>query len=136
MRNLPDLPSELILLALDDLEKSILHPDYEVSMSKWHLPEGNKCYVCLAGSVMAHSLNAPRKAHLIPNSYDGTIQNKLSALDHFRIGDIETGLRLMNRPLPYGTPRSINLPVYTDVPHEEWKGYMLKIVAILQDIGY
>ena len=52
---LPDKPSELIRLALSDLEKCEGDSRYEVDMNEWHVPtqKGHVCYVCLAGSVMA-----------------------------------------------------------------------------------
>ena len=102
---LPDKPSELIRVALADLEKCEADKRYAIYMGRWHEPlndvvrtgvDGHVCAVCLAGAVMAQSLGTPVEASAEPvalKSHD--IVNKLYALDDFRIGDIEDGLSTM-----------------------------------------
>jgi len=82
---LPDKPSELILLAINDLEKCEKDPNYEINMSHWHLPSSfsGKCYVCLAGSVMSKSLGVEINHYSSPGFFEG---GKLSALNDFREG--------------------------------------------------
>lgn len=90
---LPDKPSELIRLALSDLRKCEADPRYSIDMWAWHAPFLNdRCYVCLAGAVMAKSINASITDELAPSDFDGEISTKLNALDCFRLGDIAGGL--------------------------------------------
>ena len=55
MRNLPNKPSELLIVARDDLEKCIAD-GYFVRMGQWLSMLDGTCSVCLAGAVMAKSL--------------------------------------------------------------------------------
>lgn len=49
-------PSEVIRVALKDLER-VEHNDlYQVDLGHWHKPIGSKCFVCLAGAVLAGTL--------------------------------------------------------------------------------
>lgn len=94
---LPDKPSELILVAIDDLVKCEEDPNYSIFMYDWHAPIFKEpCYVCLAGSVMAKSLGADVKESLVPSSFDHDTSNKLIALDNFRVGNVQGGMQLMN----------------------------------------
>ena len=61
---LPDQPSALIRVALDDLKKCMGDPTYEINMAKWHKPLANQgnsalCSVCLAGAVLAQTFKIP-----------------------------------------------------------------------------
>lgn len=52
---LPDKPSEIVEIALHDLEVCENSPAYEIDMSRWYdttIEEG-VCRVCLAGAVLA-----------------------------------------------------------------------------------
>jgi len=95
MKNLPNKPSELILLALHDLELVEASPNYEVNMFDWHNPTypiDEPCYVCFAGAVMAFSLNASINKSLRPGNFDDDTSEKLIALDCFRQGRIAAAL--------------------------------------------
>lgn len=101
MKTLPDKPSDLIELALSDLEKVEKNPRYEINMSTWHTPDRGKCSVCLAGAVIAGTLEQSIRYDLSPQSFDENTRRKLVALDHFRLGYIGDGLQEMcvERPL-------------------------------------
>lgn len=110
---LPNKPSELILLALKDLAKAERSKSYKVNMEKWHegpdaddlMPEYNPntckvtepkvrpCYVCLAGSVMAFSLNVPVTTYVEPGDYPPSVSGKLEAINSFRTGCVDEGLQ-------------------------------------------
>lgn len=83
----PDKPSELILLALKDLESVEKSKKYVVHMGHWHLPDEGKCYVCFAGAVMAGTLKLSDKVnydlHFLPGKYNGW-KTALRALDFLR----------------------------------------------------
>lgn len=101
MKSLPDLPSELIRVALADLAWVEAQPEtYEVNMTQWHHPDDGPCVVCLAGSVMAHTLGSKPSDDLGPNQFSDDIKNKLSALNWFRMGNIDFGLECMRIPHP------------------------------------
>lgn len=70
---LPTKPSALLRLALEDLEAVEADKKYKVAMGKWHEPNG-ACKVCLAGSVLAKTLQVPRNLDL---SYDYDDENEV-----------------------------------------------------------
>ncbi len=83
--NLPDKPSELIRLALNDLALCAADPNYSIEMYEWHKPrDDGVCQVCLAGAVMAKSLNARPTAELYPHHFPD--RQKIKALDDFHDG--------------------------------------------------
>lgn len=92
---LPDKPSKLILLALRDLELVEKDKRYKVKMEYWHQPIEKKCYVCLAGSVLAKSFKEPISLLSSPDYFPG-LANKLWALNSFRGGYISEGLYHLN----------------------------------------
>lgn len=99
-KKLPKKASDLILLALEDLRKVERSTKYEVDMGSWHSPNG-KCAVCFAGSVMAYSLNANIKRTYEPDNFDEYTENRLFAIDAFREGYINTGLKHLGIYLNY-----------------------------------
>ena len=99
MKKLPDKPSELIELALADLEKVEKLPEvYDVYMPRWHRPSAGKCMVCLAGAVLAQTLSTDPKKNielsgsLDESGLDKDTWRKLRSLDDFRCGRIGEGL--------------------------------------------
>ncbi|MCY4259158.1 MAG: hypothetical protein OXC91_02685 [Rhodobacteraceae bacterium] len=110
---LPDKPSELIRLALRDMEACEGDAAYNVHFQHWHKPERARrgdprseltgaCLVCLAGSVMAKTLGAFPHEELVPSHFkeDGElnspVRGKLMALDCFRAGDVLGGFFELN----------------------------------------
>ncbi len=95
---LPDTLHGLLKIALDDLELCEADPDYHINMLCWHYhdevepgqQEEPKCFVCLAGSVLAKTCGVPKDFNL----YIGTLDNsltakKLNAIDWLRDGDVK-----------------------------------------------
>ena len=114
---LPKKPSALILLALGDLAKAERSAQYRIDMGSWHVgidaepasydPETCKaeksgeascCAVCLAGSVMAFSLNVPDTLSIEPYAYPRDVRHALLAINDFRVGDVGEGLEGMGVP--------------------------------------
>lgn len=93
---LPGKPSELLALAMKDLAKVERSKKYIVKMGVWHAPlwDENKsvCAVCLAGSVMAKTLNVPITTYTDPA---GKEERALEALDYFRCGEVQAGISTM-----------------------------------------
>lgn len=104
---LPDKPSELLKMAMDDLEAAEESDEYSVDMGHWYFPNISKegsiktCKVCLAGSVMANMLPSDRIKSCSPNTLkfngeiDGDTRDKLMAIDEIRSGFIEHGINRM-----------------------------------------
>lgn len=82
MTDLPDSKRQLLHLALDDLEKCEADPRYEIDMGEWHSATSKVCLVCLAGSVMAKSLECKPSEFLAPS--DTNERRKLAWLDNVR----------------------------------------------------
>jgi len=133
---LPDVPSELILLALNDLELIEKNPNYIVNMTRWHdyCDVDQICYACFAGAVMAGTLRSNFREVLDPHDF-GKNYNKLAALDAFRLGDIILGLHEM------GIHKTNILSDYFRVtPYQEspkaWKIDMMAMVDFLKSKGH
>ena len=103
-QHLPSTPSELIRAALADLRACERDDGYRVDMDDWHWPtmddRGRKvCYVCLAGAVMAQTLDVPHDLRIFDDDleqYGGRVEDGLRALDCFRIGEIDVGLSYLH----------------------------------------
>ena len=112
---LPNQPSELIRLALDDLDWLSSSSQYTIDMGAWHRPEQDgTCHICLAGAVMARSLGADRHWIYDPDDYKA---EKLRALDCFRRGAVRAGLDEMgSRASDY--PDGIWVTPYDEDPEQ------------------
>ncbi len=121
---LPDEPSALIRLAINDLEVIEKLPQYTIDMGYWHqAANGNQCAVCLAGAVMARTLKTPFREYNTPLDFkDLDVQNKLAALDHFRCGRLYEGFRIMGLHDPKITPMS---QAYIPDYHHHPEGFKL-----------
>lgn len=88
---LPDKRSELLKLALSNLELIEEDPFYEVKMAIWHDRnfENEKCQVCFAGSVMAKTLDAPFREYVCPDTFNYETMAKLYWLDRVRTGYVD-----------------------------------------------
>lgn len=91
-KKLPDVLSDLIELAINDLEWVESRPGYRVIMDTvWHsyADSYDHCAVCFAGAVMAHTLELPREYSINPTlgPFTGPTVRLLSALDAARRGD-------------------------------------------------
>jgi hypothetical protein len=89
-------PSELLRLAIGDLEKVEAMPEtYKVNMGAWHdKANREQCHVCLAGAVMAMTLHVPPDEDSSPGHFT-ECAGHLHALNHFRVGNVESGLNSM-----------------------------------------
>jgi len=95
MNKLPDKPSELLILAMEDLEK-VEKSDhlYTIDMGSWveHDYYDGKCAVCHAGAVMVGTLGADIKKSYDPSDFDPDTKRKLRAIESIRRGDIDAFL--------------------------------------------
>lgn len=95
---LPDLPSELITVALADLAKVEANPAYTINMATWHERSGRKCSVCFAGAVISQSLEADVTRGLTPFNFPARTRNKLLALNNLRLGRVTEALENLGLP--------------------------------------
>ena len=58
---LPEKMSDVLELALHDIERVETSPQYEIDMTNWHIYDRitGVCSVCMAGAVMAQTLGVP-----------------------------------------------------------------------------
>ena len=105
---LPDLPSEMVDLALSLLLKRAEDPRYKINMFSWHIydPEENKCNICFAGALISQWEDFT--ASTTASRYLPEITHKLYATDNFRRGHIDQALNCF-----YDKPTQKNL--YADV---------------------
>lgn len=124
---LPEKPSALLELALNDLEAVEKLPRYMVDMVDWHQLRtvyimakdglGTEshvvCSVCLAGAVLAVSLKVPEDLRITPLALkDRRLSTKLLTIDDLRIGDVKSALDNLDIPLPPGLAASYDMPAY------------------------
>lgn len=123
---LPDLPSDLIRLALRDLKQvEKMKKTYRVDMGTWFEAKDshnyNKCAVCFAGSVMARTCKLDPKdielgftdaVNTLTDDLDAS--DKFIALDNFREGYVKRGLNRVFNITKYVGDKGINFPGIMD----------------------
>lgn len=104
LTELPDKLSELIEVALQDLECVEQDSRYTINMAKWHDPkvayapptddpeQPLACSVCLAGAVIAKRSNIAPTEFVLPALLGPDIKSKLEILDHLRAGQVMNAL--------------------------------------------
>ena len=149
MKTLPSKPSELVELAIWDLKAIEQNPNYLIDMDSWHVSDIRqpKCWVCLAGAVMAQSLDIQPDMTVKPwdpiFDEDDSTKNKLEALDSFRSGDIYNGITHMCPEFDttekadellekMGDDANIYVPEYDESKESFYKG-MEKVLGILKE---
>ena len=97
VQELPDLPSELVWVAIEDTKKILKDQHYKLDLRKWHAydKDDGRCTVCFAGAVMSKSLGLSPEMDAIPSSFGDSNARKLSALESFRSGKLYDGCIIM-----------------------------------------
>lgn len=139
MKILSKVPSKLIRLALKDLRKVELSTEYKVNMDDWHVPankyeNASACFVCLAGAVMAGTLDADIKSDIVPQDFTGN-RDALIALDEFRSGQITWAFDSLAIPIPVGMEYVIPMPAYEEKP-EQFHEAMEYLASEFESRGY
>ena len=137
--SLPNKPSDLLRLALNDLSKIEKSNGYNVNMAAWHTPAlaapaTKKCQVCLAGAAMAKSLKGDFDLDLTPTSYNDRTANKLFAINLFRIGNVGGAFQRMGRS--YRRGRTFDRIIADYYNRKEFKKDLRKLVVDLAKNGY
>lgn len=134
MKALPDKISELLKLAMIDLEKVEADPRYKVDMLEWHTPRENKCEVCLAGSVLAKSLKIDFKQRYYGLNLSEKIDDKLETINSLRMGHFYSVLgriKLDLFSLPESYASILEMDHLSKYYREKWKLHMATIIGIL-----
>jgi hypothetical protein len=138
-KELPSKPSELIRVALEDLEKIEKNPRYAVDMDDWHVPARGvwnasaTCKVCFAGAVMACRFGADPKSFCYPSDFERSETNKLFALNALRLGMITDGLEYLGvEPMPSIEDKDV---ARYEVDPELFKKDMQSLSEDLEKIG-
>ncbi len=147
-KRLSNVPSTLLMQAVEDLEKVEASPNYEVYMGTWVNPPievnplwGNPlCEVCLGGAALVCAYGVKGGLEF----YSDAAQRKAFALDCFRIGDYYGALRYYlgvepdkAKELREQLRRVVEQPVsYSAETADEFKFQMRLIAAFLKASGY
>lgn len=130
---LPDKLSELLMVALKDLEKAEESPKHQINMRTWHggSTEHEECEVCLAGSVMAFTLNTPHNEPSYPGLFSINTMRKLLALNHLRVGNVAAALEAINEP----KMREIPASAFQIIAYELYpKLFKLRLTQLAKDL--
>ena len=136
-RKLANKPSELILQALEDAELIENDPNYKFDMSMWHrvVLINNKCEVCIAGCLIAKSLDSPFLS-TTPINFRYSTTKKLEAIDHFRVGNLRLGLSLLGYDNnTYELPEKISEHYIPDMQIKIVRRTLESLVGIFQAVG-
>ena len=119
---LPKTLNGLLGVAVSDA-KSLSRELYIPHFAYWHRPHiGQRCEVCLAGSLIAGSLECNRNYNVLVHMLDETLKAKVEALNAMRRGDFTNAYRILynRRPSPRTHTRLDELPVPA---HPEFVGW-------------
>ncbi len=84
-QSLPDTMSGLLESAIADARK-LNRKTYFPDSDRWHTAEKDACAICLAGSLIAGTLQTPPDKTVFPESFTGDVPAKLDSLDCMRLG--------------------------------------------------
>lgn len=129
---LPNKPSELIHLAMNDLEAVEKNPLYRVDMEVWHEMFNTKCHVCLAGAVMACTLAFDPKKPFF--DIDMETNDKLCVLNYLRAGLINSALNRLDINIPCGINDYVEIVDYHKNP-QQFKQDMYALAMYLELYG-
>jgi hypothetical protein len=140
---LPDKPSDLLELALHDLELCEADGRYEIRMLLWHAPLDDRpgCMVCLAGAVLSQTCKAPMNIQIwVPSMANGTdiperIANQLTAIDALRTGRVDEAFGLLGLSGCGGEVFERHTTPYNMDP-QGFKDDLRELIADLRKGGY
>ena len=119
---LPKTLNGLLAVAVSDA-KSLNRKLYIPHFAYWHRPRiGHRCEVCLAGSLIASSLECNRNDNVLVHRLDETLKVKVEALNAMRRGDFTNAYRILynRRPSPRTHTQLDEVPVPA---HPEFVGW-------------
>jgi hypothetical protein len=127
-------PSELLELALNDLEKCESDPKYKIEMSNWLEHRDEVCEVCMAGAVMAQTLKCYHLKEATPENFTDLWEGRFDAIDSFRIGYIAQGFDDLDLEFPDDLPQRIEVTHYID-DDVKFKKDMRGLIELLKGVN-
>ncbi len=132
MTALPTVPSALLRVALKDLKACEADAAYRINMGRWHSPSKEGfCEVCMAGAVIAQSLEISSGEHAGPRYFPDDVRDSMYALNLFRVGYVDDALRILEQPTVL---KDRDVVGYEDDP-EEFHIQMNKLANDLEEAG-
>ena len=122
---LPDTLHGLIRTAIDDA-RGLNRRKYKPRCDEWHCPdEDGRCEVCLAGSILAGTLQCSPKKNYAPWEFPDKLQHKLEALEAVRSGSWLEAYRLVHqrRPPIEIEARLLSLPAPSWAAFDNWRSF-------------
>ena len=135
---LPNKPSELILVALHDLELCEADKNYKIDMGDWHAHNisNNKCYVCLAGAVMAKNLDVDKAKYIHdPDDLGYELGKVLDAIDALRCGRVHSAFHSLDLKPKLGERFNRKMSYYSKGANQ-FKLDMTMLAFDLWEAGY
>lgn len=133
MKDLPNKPSEILELALQDLDLCELDPDYKINMGQWHTG-GEICQVCLAGSILAKTIGVPKNISFDPKGFSPSIRCKMDFLEYVRLGYIGKAYNHLQRKRPVGVFSEVSVTYYHTDPIK-FKTDLRNLISHLKEHG-
>ena len=130
MKTPPDKQWKLLELAYEDFKSVEQDPAYHVDMMVFHVKHQNfpKCVVCLAGAVMARTLESPATAALTPFDFSYPWESALCTISDIALGD----------PPRYAPDvvkdfAATNYKPYVEDP-AQWHNYIAGLIKLLKEL--
>lgn len=135
---LPDTLSALIRVAVKDMDLVKADPHYVLDMNAWHEPAVDVCHVCMAGSVIAKTLNGLIQESISPRDFMSATTRKLICLNAIRRGGLIAAWHMFYRGgeadfrYIYGPDEgNFYVPSY-QTNYEKFKDTMLKFADMVE----
>ena len=122
---LPDTLHGLIKSAIDDA-RGLNRRKYKPRCDEWHCPDSDgRCEVCLAGSILAGTLQCSPKKNYAPWEFPDKLQHNLEALEAVRSGSWLEAYRLVHqrRPSIEIEARLCSLPAPSWAAFDDWRTF-------------
>jgi hypothetical protein len=89
--------TQLLEVAKEDVNKVMMSSDYVLDVDKWHAPQKKgPCLVCIAGAVMANTLEIPSNRSIIPRDMSRRRDTLLLVLlNAIRVCDADSIARIL-----------------------------------------
>ena len=129
MTILPKIPSQLLRIAHADFSKIREDPSFTIQMGLWlfyhEISKSAKCEACLAGAVMAKTLDCnPVKKQIFPDEFIGN-EDQLKAIDYLRCNCTQAAFYRLG----IDDPPSLDAPLIPDYEASP-SGFMTSLLAL------
>ena len=129
---LPRTLHGLLAAAISDA-RNLCRSDYFPNYAYWHRPnDDGRCEICLAGSLIAGSLQYNRNYKVIVHMLDEELYAKVDALNSMRIGDFVKAYSALyhRKPSPRTQDRLQLLPVPASPKFMGWHQYDAHLISL------